>query len=627
MSYTQFIGTLLRRFRVKNINVLDSNILYNIRTCSGSNVDNFRKSSSKNNNVLSSDANIFGKLKEPLEQSSNNNVISPISSPHAESFDDDKSEWDDDVLDESEEIVDEKKKPNQYYIREMKRLNKEKKLKEALELYLQMKKNKVFPKKFIYTYLIGACGKAGYTKMAFKLFKQMRDRGIIPSPATLTGLFNACAESPFPEHALEKAHHLREKIIENNWVLSTITYHSMIKAFGKCGDLKTAFMITDEMKQAGHSLTDETFCFLLMSCISDKEAGFTHAIQVFRKMKKFRIIPNIYIYNLLLRAVRDCGIGPPETAMSLLLDWNPKKGQKIKLLEEKIMTTNYLANKIKSVETDHPLNDTNYTNLIETKEDTSVEKLKPTELNLLVSRPLSYNNVIGLENVQKPEDRLLIIGGMDGIISNMTIYKIKPDIKTISILLECIPSTLEAENSLLLLMEKNKIKPDIDFFNLLIKRRKCRHNLKNALEVLDLLHKYNLKVNLVTYGVLALNCTQRSQGKRLIEDMKEAEIQPSIEIMGALVKSAIIAKDFRYLIDMMNAVKEFGIKPDSKLLEDLEKARKLAHKIQMDESKGEYVNKEQLKWCRIFCLQYKPWLCSTEFEQPEHPWNQYRVKI
>lgn len=291
------------------------------------------------------------------------------------------------------------------------------------------------------------------------------------------------------------------------------------------------------------------------------------------------------------------------------------------------MTTNYLANKSKSVETDHPLNDTNYTNLIETKEDTSVEKLKPTELNLLVSRPLSYNNVIGLENVQKPEDRLLIIGGMDGIISNMTIYKIKPDIKTISILLECIPSTLEAENSLLLLMEKNKIKPDIDFFNLLIKRRKRRHNLKNALEVLDLLHKYNLKVNLVTYGVLALNCTQRSLGKRLIEDMKEAEIQPSIEIMGALVKSAIIAKDFRYLIDMMNAVKEFGIKPDSKLLEDLEKARKLAHKIQMDESKGEYVNKEQLKWCRIFCLQYKPWLCSTEFEQPEHPWNQYRVKI
>ncbi|XP_023211980.1 pentatricopeptide repeat-containing protein 1, mitochondrial-like [Centruroides sculpturatus] len=627
MFYARCISRLVTTFKLKRSYVIFNDFvgLSSVRTCFNGKIDYFVK----NSDVITpkDDADSFGTLKEPLEPSLRAETrASPVTSLLTE---DDEECNDDDDDDESDDSDDEinfvDRKSAHYYIRRMKELNKEKKLKEALELYAHMKKDKVYPKKFIYTHLIGACGRAGHTKMAFKLFKQMRDRGMVPSPATLTGLFNACAESPFPKEALEKAHELRQRIIEKSWLPSTITYHAMIKAFGKCGDLKTAFIIVDEMKREGHSLTEETFSFLLMSCISDREAGFTHAVQVFRKMKKFKIQPNKYSYNLLLRAVRDCGVGPPETATQLLLDWAPLKRSKVKKLMD---GKNNLAQIEVREESRDSSNIMVQMDAMEREEGIiPVKELRLTELNLLVPRPPSSDDILGLENLQSAEYRLLVIGGAEGVLSSMVSLGVKPDIKTVSILLDCIPSTSEAEESLLTAIEKYKIKPDVDFFNLLIKKRQFRKDFKKALEVLDMISKYNLKVDIVTYGVLALGCVERSEGNKLLADMEAADIQPSVEIIGALAKSAALAKDFRYLLDVMNAMKKLEIRPDSKLLENLEKARKVADELQIKNARGEYINKQQLHWCKIFCLNYKPWLRSVEVELPQHPWDQYKVKI
>jgi len=54
----------------------------------------------------------------------------------------------------------------------------------------------------------------------------------------------------------------------------------MIKAFGRCGDVVTAFGIVDEMIEAHLRIDNEVFSMLLQACISDKEAGLRHAIQV-----------------------------------------------------------------------------------------------------------------------------------------------------------------------------------------------------------------------------------------------------------------------------------------------------------------------------------------------------------
>jgi hypothetical protein len=51
---------------------------------------------------------------------------------------------------------------------------------------------------------------------------------------------------------------------------------------------------------------------------------------------------------------------------------------------------------------------------------------------------------------------------------------VSPTIKTFTLLLDCIPSTIEAERQLLVHMKENKVAPDTEFCNMLIKKRSFR---------------------------------------------------------------------------------------------------------------------------------------------------------
>lgn len=70
--------------------------------------------------------------------------------------------------------------------------------------------------------------------------------------------------------------HLDVLFIEMCHICTTL----FISAFGRCGDLSTAFTLVDEMAEKKVPISDETFNFLLQACITDKEAGFRHALLV-----------------------------------------------------------------------------------------------------------------------------------------------------------------------------------------------------------------------------------------------------------------------------------------------------------------------------------------------------------
>ena len=73
-------------------------------------------------------------------------------------------------------------------------------------------------------------------------------------------------------------------------------------------------------------------------------------------------------------------------------------------------------------------------------------------------------------------------------------------------MLDLIPQTEEAESVLLAWMTLTKCRPDIDFFNFLIKRKVKRSEFTAAQNVLALVRQYKLAPNIMTFNCLAMTC-------------------------------------------------------------------------------------------------------------------------
>ena len=361
----------------------------------------------------------------------------------------------------------------------IKSLIRNRKIKEAIDVLeiKMLKEDRVKPESYIYNLLLGACGRVGYTKKAFSLYNKMKQRGLKPMGGTFTALFNACSNSPWPEDGLSRATHLREKLIEAGYKPNATTYNAMIKAFGRCGDISTAFSLVDEMDAAGIIIKQETLNFLMQSCISDKEVGFRHCLLVWRKFIDRNIIPDIHSYNLLLKCVRECGMGDTETTRDVINKILPENK---KLLEytrsEASANVQVNSDELNSLEISKQDTEVVEMNNILTEVDTRFQENRP---NLLSKTP-HLGTILSLSEVLKPEDRLLLLGGFTGFLNNMVENKCHPDIKTFTQLLECIPNTSSTENELLLLIKKFNIKPDIDFYNMLIKKRSMCSNFEGA---------------------------------------------------------------------------------------------------------------------------------------------------
>lgn len=532
---------------------------------------------------------------------------------------------------EEEEPVNPLRRPGRrntpyWYFLQCKKLIKQNQLQEALDVFSRdmLQGERLQPEEFNYTVLIGGCGRAGQLKKAFRLYNDMKKRGLEPTDATYTALFNACAESPIKLAGLQQALKLEQELRRKNHPLSTITYHALLKTHAVTNHLQACIHTLREMLQNGHVVTQETFHYLLMGCLKDKETGFRLALQVWRQMLRSGIFPDSVNYNLLLRTARDCGIGDPALASSVLLSREVmyKKGHvsrvksesgltrvtDIDLLEKQLfIQSGPLGQQDRSKsEESHSRQDS--VHLIPVRQtvslpvDLEVSREAPNLLDLFEGKS---SGVISLGTVDGASDRLALIGGANGVLEKMEANGLSPDLRTLTLLADTMEPGHQSLQVLLKVAKQHKVRLDVAFFNSVIRRVARAGDLEEAKAVLSVMRQRSISVDIQTFGCLALGCQRQEDGLQLLRDMEEAGLKPNVQVFSALIGCATRRLDYVYLKTILKTMSSMEVWPNEVVIRQLEFASQYPPNYNQHKSRNNYL--VQIDGFRGY---YQQWLRS-----------------
>ncbi|XP_034455596.1 pentatricopeptide repeat-containing protein 1, mitochondrial [Hippoglossus hippoglossus] len=528
--------------------------------------------------------------------------------PEQDSRDDDEKEQEEEE-DEEEAVRRPRSRNTPYwYFLQCKKLIKEKKLQEALDLFSRdmLRGEKLPPEEFNYTILIGGCGRAGQLKQAFRLYNDMKKRGLEAIDATYTALFNACAQSSSKQAGLQQALKLEQELRRKNYALSTITYHALLKTHAFTNHLQACIHTFREMLQNGHVATPETFHYLLMGCLKDKETGFRLALQVWRQMLKSGIRPDSKNYTLLLRTARDCGIGDPALASDVLLrrDWeslnetaqasNVKSESRrkdtidIELLERQLFIepgSHRHGEKSVSRRESTQLIPVGQRENLSLPVD-SVNSSAPNLLDLFEGRKSA---VVSLGAVDGPYDRLALIGGAEGFLEKMAANGLIPDLRTLTLLADTMEPGYQSLQMLLRAAKQHNVKLDAAFFNSVIRRSARAGDLEAAKGVLSVMRQRHVSVDVQTFGSLALGCERQKDGLQLLKDMEGAGLRPNVQVFSALIGRATRRLDYIYLKTILKTMSEMEVWPNEVIINQLEFASQYPPNYNQYKSRNNYL--------------------------------------
>lgn len=278
------------------------------------------------------------------------------------------------------------------------------------------------------------------------------------------------------------------------------------------------------------------------------------------------IHPDSRNYNLLLRTARDCGIGDPSLATSMLLMANPKRRGEgasksaartdvvdIDLLERHLFIqpdpvsssqqdSRDAADQLAGGDSSHliPVRQTVPLPVASAADSTA----DPNLLDLFVG---NRSDVISLGTAEKAADRLALIGGAEGLLEKMEAGGLGPDLRTLTLLADTMTPGYSSLQLLLRVAKKHHVKLDVAFFNSAIRTAAkagdmegakvdklylliynmeiylclCLFLMYNSFQaVLSVMQQRNVGVNVQTFGCLALGCEQQKDGLQLLKDME-----------------------------------------------------------------------------------------------------------
>ena len=265
------------------------------------------------------------------------------------------------------------------------------------------------------------------------------------------------------------------RIKRDDLEMNVITYNAAIQAVTVCGDPLRAFEIYKEMKHNNFKPDGHTCSSLLAACSFDKLEGPTKALEILEEMKSLKIKPDIYIFNAVLKVMRDFKVFTQDQKTELSSKSVPSS---------EIAETQALERKINGGKR----------NPKQTHEEEKSED-KATKPNMSCSSLQDGNNFAK----QSDEDLKLhsYFPGVEKFIQMMAIEDVYPDVRTFQLLLYMASSKAE-EEYLMQLMKSCNISPDVTFYNTLVKKNAVEGDLQKAKVCTSLKKQLDLACLIVT---------------------------------------------------------------------------------------------------------------------------------
>lgn len=209
------------------------------------------------------------------------------------------------------------------------------------------------------------------------------------------------------------------------------------------------------------------------------------------------IVPDSKNYNMLLRTARDCGIGDPVLASSVLLESSAKnlrekedvsevrcKGvMDIDLLERQLFLQHDVhsncqtQSKCSEEEQSTHLTPVRQTGNIALASDKVDDAAAPNLLDLFEGKT---GALLGLCSVEKTSDRLALIGGAERLLEKMEDNGLSPDLKTLTLLADTMEPGHQSLQVLLKAAKQHQVKLDVAFFNSVLRRTVRAGSLEDA---------------------------------------------------------------------------------------------------------------------------------------------------
>lgn len=186
----------------------------------------------------------------------------------------------------------------------------------------------------------------------------------------------------------------------------------------------------------------------------------------------------------MLRAIRDCHFGADCTVNDLLLTGGGKDcpagfivtddNRPDLLIYPPMLSSNLpLDNIHKNIDsTSHPVVNNNL--------PVPAPPPPPPQVNGEETLPLSsIATTLDLDAILR-QNKLILFGGVEGFLEKMKNDRVEPNVKSLTYLIQLTPNSIAAEDTIIKYAKSNKIPLDVDFFNILIKKRALRGAKKEA---------------------------------------------------------------------------------------------------------------------------------------------------